>query len=108
VKDRSKISIGDKYSPAMKITEQAEADKYFEELVRHNMSFGTNDRKRAEEIERGNLGYFAGYYDSETRERVERLFKCEHPVFGSIAKNGTPSPAEAFMAGVIAATKHKQ
>ncbi len=50
-----------------------------------------------------NLGYFAGYYDSETRERVERLFKCSHPVFGAIAACGQPSVKEAWAAGAIAA-----
>lgn len=45
------------------------------------------------------VGYYAGYYDSETRERVERLFMCAHPVFGSIADNGAPTPDEAYDAG---------
>jgi hypothetical protein len=54
-------------------------------------------------VERHNLGYFAGYYDNETRERVERLFKCSHPIFGSIAKNGAPTAKEALAAGMVAA-----
>lgn len=45
-------------------------------------------REEAEQIERSNLGYYAGYHLDETRERVERLFRCAHPVFGSIAENG--------------------
>jgi len=71
------ITIGDKYGPAMIITEQAEADAYFERCVQHGMLFHT--RIEAEKIERINLGYYAGYYNNETRERVERLFKCQHP-----------------------------
>jgi len=93
-----KITIGEKYQPAMKITEQAEADEYFEALVQHCMSFGKN-REEAESIERQSLGYFAGYYDSETRERVERLFSCAHPIFGSIAENGQPTAEEALEMG---------
>jgi len=31
------ITIGEKYSPAMEITEQDAADAYFEELVAHNL-----------------------------------------------------------------------
>lgn len=108
MKDRAQISIQDKYGPAMVITDQAEADKYFEELVRHNMSFGQNTREIAENVERHNLGYFAGYYDAETRARVERLFKCEHPVFGSIEKNGPPTFHEALAAGMAAGLKARR
>lgn len=75
-------TIGDKYKPAMDITDETEAERYFERLVAHNMSFGDHTRAEAEEVERANLGYFAGYYDDETRRRVEHLFRCAHPIFG--------------------------
>ena len=92
------ITIGDKYGPAMQITEQAEADDYFLACVEHTMRHGA-DRAKAESIERGNLGYFAGYCNDEIRERVERLFRCAHPIFGSIVERGVPSPEAAFEAG---------
>lgn len=72
------ITIGDKYRPAMSIAADSEAAEYFERLVEHTMGFGKS-REAAEAIERANIGYFAGYYDAETRERVERLFGCAHP-----------------------------
>lgn len=100
---KTNITIADKYGPAMIINDQTEADAYFEQCVVHSMRVGRCDRGAAEEIERRNLGYYAGYYDNETRERVERLFRCVHPVFGSIAKNGPPTLREAFAAGMIAA-----
>lgn len=91
------MTIGEKYEPAMKIEDQAEADRYFEFLVGHTMGARpTTDRALAESIERQNLGYFAGYYDHATRERVEHLFNCAHPVFGSIAEKGLPSADEAL------------
>lgn len=93
----------EKYGPAMKITEQAEADAYFEDLVKHCMLFDKT-REEAENIERKNLGYYAGYHDPETREQVEHLFKCEHPVFGKIKDNGPPTPEMALMAGKVMAT----
>jgi len=93
------ITFGAKYNPAMQIRTEAEAKDYFEVCVQHTMSHG-NSREEAERIERQNLGYYAGYYDSETRERVERLFVCAHPVFGSIAKHGEPSPQTAFNTGM--------
>ena len=92
------ISIGDKYGPAMAITDQAEADAYFQQCVAHTMAFGKR-QEEAEGIERGNLGYYAGYYSSETRERIERLFNCAHPIFGAIAVRGEPTAAEALEAG---------
>lgn len=93
------ISTGDKYGPAMTIVDQAEADAYFERCVEHHVrAFGVS-RAHAETIERANLGYWAGYYDHATRERVERLFNCAHPVFGRIAEVGPPTPAEALVAG---------
>ena len=100
-------TIGEKYSPAMEIKDQAAADDYFAELVLHNMSVSENTRPEAEKIERSNLGYFAGYYDHETRERVERLFKCDHPVFGSISQKGPPTPEESFAAGYTMGQKIK-
>lgn len=92
-----KATFGEKYGPAVKITDQSEADEYFEALVEHTMRFG-HSREEAEKIECTNLGYWAGYYDLETRLRVERLFGCEHPFFGSAAE-GQPTPEEAFEMG---------
>lgn len=75
----SRITYGEKYGPAMELIEQADADAYWEKCVRHMMSRG-HTREEAERLERGNLGYYAGYYDHETRVRVGRLFRCDHPV----------------------------
>lgn len=96
------MTIQECYGPAMMIEDQAEADAYFEQCVAHCMNFGKT-REEAEKIERSNLAYYAGYYDTETRERVERLFRCAHPVFGSIAEQGAPTVMQAFAAGVKAA-----
>jgi hypothetical protein len=97
---KEEITIGEKYGPAMEITDQAAADAYFEECVRHTMSFGKS-RDEAEQTERSNLGYYAGYYSHETRERVERLFRCAHPLLGSIREKGIPTPEQCFTAGVL-------
>jgi len=93
------ITIGEKYKPAMQLTDPVEAIAYFEKCVRHNMAWGKS-RQEAESIERQNLGYFAGYYDNETRLRVERLFQCAHAIVGAIAKHGPPTTEEAFNMGV--------
>lgn len=99
------ISLGDKYGPAMTIEDQAGATAYFERCVEHHVrAFGV-PRAEAEAVERANLGYWAGYYDNATRERVERLFDCAHPYFGRIAEKGPPTPAEALAAGIERALK---
>lgn len=100
-------SIGDKYDPAMKISDQAEADAYFELLVTGTMARGYT-RAEAEAFERTNLGYYAGYFDHETRHRVERVFKCAHPIFGAIAKVGAPTAEEAFRMGLEAGQKARR
>lgn len=93
-------TIGELYDPAMTITDQATADAYFQQLVARHVD---RTRQQAERIERHNLAYYAGYCSHEIRERVERLFFCKHPVFGSIAENGPPTAEEAFAAGIAAA-----
>ena len=92
-----KITIGEKYGPAMQMTDPREAAEYFESCVEHMMRFGKS-REEAESTERQNLGYFAGYYDHETRLRVEQLFNCVHPIFGA-AKEHIPIAEEAFELG---------
>jgi hypothetical protein len=95
---RKDISIGEKYMPAMGITEQAAADAYFEECVRHCMVHFGKTRAEAEQIEKNNIGYFAGYYSREVRAQVERLFKCAHPYFGTVDQS--PSIETIFQMGV--------
>lgn len=94
------MTIRELYEPAMEILQQDEADVYFAHLVTMRMRGGCFSRQEAEHIERTNLGYFAGYYGAEVRHRVERLFSCEHPVFGSIERNGPPTAEQAFSAGL--------
>lgn len=101
------ITIGDKYGPAMEITTQDEADAYFLKLVEHTMSFGRL-RPEAEQLERRNLGYYAGYYGHDTRERVERLFNTEHPLFGSIARDGPPDLDDVLKRGILMGQEARQ
>jgi hypothetical protein len=92
-------TIGERYDPAMKIEDQAEADAFFEKLLTDQLDAGIS-REKAEDIERSNLGYFAGYYDRTTRMRVERLFRCKHPVFGSVEESDALTPKEIFEKGM--------
>jgi hypothetical protein len=109
----TRVIIADKYGPAMKIASQEEADAYFEACVDHRIELllldgKIIDRNEAEKLERDDIAFYSGYYDHETRRRVEKLFMCEHPYFGSIERNGPPTPEAAFAMGVEIGRKVKK
>ena len=97
------LTFGECLEPAMEITEQEDADQYLKAYIEYTKKCMENDPrdddKPAEWIVKQNLGYFAGYYSNETRARVEKLFKCSHPIFGSIKEKGAPTNEEAYEAG---------
>jgi hypothetical protein len=90
-----KLTIEEKYAPAMEVKTKKEAEEYFEGCVEHNMRTSGHSREEAEEIERGNIGYYCGYYSREDAERVMDLFGTQHPIFGRT----WPTPQEAFEMG---------
>ena len=97
------MTIAERYDPAMTITEEKEADAYFEVLVVYAMRTFGKSREEAERDERTSLGYYAAYFGRETRERVEKLFDCEHPVFGPVSVE--LSPEELVLRGMRWASK---
>jgi len=96
-------TAGELFNVANGVKSQAEADEFFEAYVLYCMEAG-DSREVAENKVRQNLGYVAGYYDDETRARIEKLYKCEHPIFGPIA-DGKPTPEKTFQMGVDFASK---
>lgn len=102
--NKEKLTFGESLDPAMKITDPEDAKQYLQAYVafiQKNIDADpTVTDKNAEEIAKINLAYYAGYGDTEQRERVERLFSCAHPIFGSIAEKGQPTPGEAFKMGM--------
>jgi hypothetical protein len=90
------MNILERYGPAMEIRDKAQSEAYFELLVRTSMAANASlSRKDAEQMERDNLGYFAGYYDQATGDRVFELFGAEHPIYG----RRRLSPSELFAWG---------
>lgn len=89
--NKETLTYGEALSPAMEITEQADADQYFADYVEYTkrqlVKEPRTDDVTAEQICKTNLGYFAGYYDFDTRKRIDKLFLTSHPIFGK-------SPAE--------------
>lgn len=103
------LTYGECLDPAMKITDQTDANQYLDDYVKFiGKNIDPNYNMTSIQIAKSNLGYYAGYYDNKTRERVEKLFICKHPIFGSIAENGTPTPEEAFNLGIKIALKSER
>ncbi len=54
------------------------------------------DEAEAKRIVHSNIGYWAGYFEKGTIERVHEVFGSAHPVFGT----STPTSTEAFNMGL--------
>jgi len=75
-----RITVGDKYRPALSLRTQPEAQAYFKACVEHAIRFAAMDGEplsieAAEYQERANLLYFAGYYSELEQQRVKNLFR---------------------------------
>lgn len=93
------MTIKEVYENAMRVQTEEEAADIFASLIRFYRESGEIPQADIVASLKSNLGYFAGYYDNATRERVERLYKCEHPFFGAIAIKGPPTEEEALRIG---------
>jgi hypothetical protein len=93
-----KMTYGEAYDPAMKITDPDEASEYFEALVERSMRLFGKSREQAEADERSSIGYWTGYHDNETAVRVQKLFDCAHPIIGK-AGDKRLSDADLLSAG---------
>ena len=58
---------------------------------------GTKEKHRPAQL--SNVGYFAGYYDADTYQRVHEWLGTAHPIFG----RSYPTPQKAMAAGKRAA-----
>jgi hypothetical protein len=91
--------------PAMQITDKQEAEQYLKDYVcwidaRRDELDERSAIVPSIQIAKQNLAYYAGYYGEDVRARVEELFICAHPIFGSIKDNGSPTAEEAFKIGM--------
>jgi hypothetical protein len=108
--NKETLTTGETLEPAMNITDQNDAIQYFTAYAQFMFQHyePSDTYENAVKICKSNLGYYAGYYDSETRKRVEKLFSCVHPFFGSIKDNGEPTAVQAFELGKNLALKHQR
>jgi len=104
--NKEKLTFGESLGPAMEITDQEDADQYFQAMLEWHMKESLKSQLELAQICKQNLGYYAGYYSTETRVRVEKLFVCAHPIFGE-AKKSIPTNEEAYQMGVELGKKLK-
>jgi hypothetical protein len=85
------VTVEEKYGPAMQINTEDDAKRYLEGCIAHTVRVNKEILEEdARQQELDNIGYYAGYFDEETRKRVEKLFGAVHPVFGSVKIKRTP------------------
>lgn len=86
---------------AMLCETQKQANALLEELTAEIiMESPALNAQVAEHAARQRIGYYAGHASHATRDRVERLFKTAHPIFGAIRYNGPPSAAQVAQLGI--------
>lgn len=94
------ITNGELLGPAMKMTDPEEAKEYLAALIERGVKYFGQTPEESESIQKENLGYYSGYYDTATMVRVHKLFSCAHPFFGEVkSQEDLPSPKEAFAMG---------
>lgn len=86
---------------AMACTTQSEADavlaRIIDEVCDMNPRMSTD---AADYAARQRIGYYAGNVNPVARERVERLFRTAHPIYGAIRYNGPPTPRQKYQLGI--------
>lgn len=82
--NKETLTYREALEPAMKIIDQEEANVYFKDYTAFIQKALNNElpgANCAEEVARINLGYYSGYFGTETQERVKKLFLAPHPIF---------------------------
>ena len=80
----------------MELKTPEEAKEYLDILVEYSMEKDNKTLEEATALWLNNIGYFAGYYDSETRSRVYEIFDTKHSIFGA----EEPTTKEALVLGL--------
>ena len=98
------ITLSEKYGPALKAQTKEEADAYLQLCIHHNLDVCEKDGvertyDEAEQIEKDNIAYWAGYYSRDDMKRMEELYGAKHPVLGSYKDYNKMTTQEIFEAG---------
>ena len=101
----NRMTIREKYDPAMAVTTPGEALEYLAALItRYQRVVPGASEAEAREVEENNVGYWTGYLSREERARLEELYGIAHPILGAAA--GPPvSQEECFERGAALARR---
>lgn len=89
------VSYTSKYDAIFRIDDGETARRYLRACVDHCMRLNDMagkpiDKQKAMQIEKTNIGYYAGYGTAQDRLRVENLFGCIHPFLGPAEEQPSP------------------
>lgn len=100
-------TMGEVFDEALNIAKYTphKAKDFLDKYARHISEVANVSYDDAVKGAKNNLGYFAGYYDSQTCDLIYNTYVTEHPVFGK--KPYGVSPEDAFKAGLEAGYKYK-
>lgn len=99
-------TMGEIFNAALDVAKTGNGDRcqaFLTSYVEYIVSESNHNVDEAENIAKSNLGYFAGYYNSEVYETINKAYGAVHPVFG-----GNPfdlPPEEVYKWGLEARTK---
>lgn len=94
-KEENMMAISEMISLALKDGTKEKAQEIVQWKVNEMVDLLDYDKDEARRVTLINLGYYTGYLDHETADRVMDLFETEHPIFGRTH----PTPEEAFRLG---------
>ena len=78
-------TIGEVFDLALKLAKNdpnGEAKDFFHEYVNHISVVNHYSWDKSVECAKSNLGYFAGYYNGETYDIINKVYGAQHPIFG--------------------------
>lgn len=78
-------TMGEVFNLALKLAKESpeeEAKKFFYEYVNYISIVNHFSWDKSIECAKHNLGYFAGYYNGETYDIINKTYGAQHPVFG--------------------------
>jgi len=93
-------TMGEIFDLALRLAKKdpnGEAKDFFHEYVNHISIVNHYSWDKSVECAKSNLGYFAGYYNRETCDIINKVYEVQHPIFG--CNPFDVSPEKAFNKG---------
>jgi hypothetical protein len=88
-----------KYPDICEAKSKEEMQRMFEQHLKDCAAKFGGTPESHRKIQLSNVGYFTGYYDSQTAKNVYNWLRATHPVFGTAHAYGTQQPEDSFKTG---------